>query len=291
MCKQKKDINMKNVTTALLASTLAFPALAADNDEWIVDAKRNFGRVLQDPLGNFRGVIAENAVYGGFEESDETAGLIRLQGLYAIPMPEYGINFIPRVIVPVVGLPPETSLPIWAQSPNATSNDNWGLSDVILQGFIGPSDAGDIKWGVGPQISLPTASEDYLEAAGMGGGLSGVVVTKIGNWGLTGVAGHLWGQNGDFSTSLFRPFVSYNVESIPGFSISTSPQITYDWKAESGNGWTIPIGGGFTQAVPFSSTKAMLVGLSAYKFAQQAEFGPEWQVNLTLAFMFAEDRS
>lgn len=34
----------------------------------------------------------------------------------------------------------------------------------------------------------------------------------------------------------------------------------------------------------------MLVGLSAYKFAQQAEFGPEWQVNLTLAFMFAEDR-
>ncbi|GAL31779.1 hypothetical protein JCM19240_5210 [Vibrio maritimus] len=62
---------------------------------------------------------------------------------------------------------------------------------MILQGFIGPSDAGDIKWGIGPQISLPTASEDYLEAAGMGGGLSGVVVTKIGNWGLTGVAGHL----------------------------------------------------------------------------------------------------
>ncbi len=52
---------MKNVTTALLTSILAFPALAADNDEWIVDAKRNFGRVLQDPLGNFRGVIAENA--------------------------------------------------------------------------------------------------------------------------------------------------------------------------------------------------------------------------------------
>ncbi|MGR5285260.1 hypothetical protein ACP3V5_08075 [Vibrio maritimus] len=49
---------MKDVTTALLASTLAFPALAADNDEWIVDAKRNFGRVLQDPLGNFRGVIS-----------------------------------------------------------------------------------------------------------------------------------------------------------------------------------------------------------------------------------------
>ncbi|GAL31778.1 hypothetical protein JCM19240_5209 [Vibrio maritimus] len=117
---------MKNVTTALLASTLAFPALAADNDDWVVDAKRNFGRVLQDPLGNFRGVIAENAMYGGFEESDETAGLIRLQGLYAIPMPEYGINFIPRVIVPVVGLPPETSLPIWLNrqtQPAMTTGD------------------------------------------------------------------------------------------------------------------------------------------------------------------------
>lgn len=273
-----------------VAALSASSAFAAEDEQWLLDAKRNFGRVLQDPLGNFRGVLAENGFYGGFEGTNDVATVSRLQGLYAIPMPEHGINFIPRVIVPVVGLPPETSLPIWAQSPNPTTNTEWGISDVVVQSFIGPSDTGDVKWGIGPQISIPTASKEYLKAAGLGGGLSGVVVTRIGNWGFTGVAGHLWGDKGNFSTSIVRPFISYNFESIPGFAFSTSPQITYDWKAESGNQWTVPLGGGFTQAIPFSSTKAALVGLGAYKFVQKPEFGPEWQVSLTVAFMFAKDK-
>lgn len=272
------------------ASLIAIPAGAEDATEDMIPAARvNFGRVLQDPLANFRGIISENAFLSATGEDDDWAALMKFQGLYAMPMPEYGINFIPRVIVPVVAAPPLSDLPILGEPRPEGGSTEWGMSDIIVQSFIGPSDPGKVIWGIGPKFSLNTHTDEFVRGAGWGAGASGVVVAKLGQWGLTGIAAHLWGFDGDFSTTMVRPFISYNVKSWPGFAIATSPTITYDWEAESGDRWSVPLGGGVTQAIPFSATSALLVGLGAYKYVATPEFGPEWSINLTFALMFAPD--
>ena len=211
------------------------------------------------------------------------------QGLYALPMPEYGINFIPRVIVPVVAAPPLSDFPILGEPRSSGDSTEWGMSDIIVQSFIGPSETGKVKWGIGPQFSPDTHTDEFVRGAGWGGGASGVAVAKLGQWGLTGIAAHLWGFDSDVSTTFARPFISYNVKALPGFAIATSPTITYDWKAESGNRWSVPLGGGVTQAIPFSATTALLVGLGAYKYVSSPEFGPDWSLNITFALMFAPE--
>ena len=42
---------------------------------------------------------------------------------------------------------------------------------------------------------------------------------------------------------LIQPFVNYNMEG--GWYLVSSSIITANWEADSGNRWTVPLGGGF----------------------------------------------
>ena len=46
---------------------------------------------------------------------------------------------------------------------------------------------------------------------------------------------------------LLQPFINYNFPDAPGRFLSFSPIITANWKAESGQQWTIPLGLGIGQ--------------------------------------------
>jgi hypothetical protein len=46
---------------------------------------------------------------------------------------------------------------------------------------------------------------------------------------------------------LFQPFANYNFPDHPGRYLTFSPIITADWQADSGNRWTVPLGGGIGQ--------------------------------------------
>ena len=45
------------------------------------------------------------------------------------------------------------------------------------------------------------------------------------------------------NTGLAQPFVNYNMEH--GWYLTSSPIITVNWLAASGEKWTVPVGGGF----------------------------------------------
>lgn len=290
---------MKNLLLTVLLLSGVFSYSFAENftspqdttyKDVIRAARINFGRVLQDPLGNFRGILNENVFMQNTGLSKEMALVTQVQGLYAIPMPKAGINVIPRVIVPIVMLPPLANVPIIANEVTENVQET-GLSDIVLQCFVGPQKAEKIKWGIGPQLSFKTRTDELFEAAGWGGGFSFVGVMPVKQWGFTILASQLWGFENQFNTTLIRPFISYNFKTIPGFALSSSPKFVYDWTAEDGEGWSVPLGLGFTQAVPFSKTTALLIGIGAYKYVKTPTFGPEWSFNITLALMFAKDHS
>ncbi len=66
-----------------------------------------------------------------------------------------------------------------------------------------------------------------------------------GRWVIGSLFSNVWSFTGDKSVNLFswQPFVNYNLNH--GWYLSSSPVITANWKADSDNTWTVPLGGGF----------------------------------------------
>lgn len=66
---------------------------------------------------------------------------------------------------------------------------------------------------------------------------------------------------------------------------SPQPIVTANWKASSGNTWTVPFGGGIGRIIKFGNQP---VNLSAqfYGSAKYPRFGAPWSMRLQLAFLF-----
>ena len=65
----------------------------------------------------------------------------------------------------------------------------------------------------------------------------------------------------------------------------TSPIITANWEADSGNKWTIPFGGGFGKIVRFGKVPVNL-SAQAYYNVEKPTFGADWQLRLVATMMF-----
>ena len=86
------------------------------------------------------------------------------------------------------------------------------------------------KLGAGPQFSFKTRTDKDLKGAGNGAGLSGVVAGGHGDFSFAALIGHLWGFDGDFSTTAVQPMIYYNFPALPGaylkITSQSAPKIT-----------------------------------------------------------------
>ena len=66
-------------------------------------------RKLQNPLANIKAIMTDNAI--GFDTGDDegTSYGFQIQPVYAIDFPEQGFTFIPRGVIPILGLEPGTN--------------------------------------------------------------------------------------------------------------------------------------------------------------------------------------
>ena len=61
--------------------------------------------------------------------------------------------------------------------------------------------------------------------------------------------------------------------------------MTANWEADSGDRWTIPVGGGVGKI--FKIGKQPVNGqVSAYYNVEKPDFGADWQLRLQLQFLF-----
>jgi hypothetical protein len=81
-----------------------------------------------------------------------------------------GWNLITRTIIPVIYQP--------QVSPSQGSD--FGLGNLNPQFFLSPVGSGQIIWGFGPQLWLPTATNKALGVNKFGGGPDVVALTKRG---------------------------------------------------------------------------------------------------------------
>ena len=91
------------------------------------------------------------------------------------------------------------------------------------------------------------------------------------------------GTGGSYNNGLIQPFVNYNFDG--GFYITSAPIITANWKAESSQRWTVPVGGGVGKIFHLGPLPVN-TQLSAYYNVVTPDNGPDWQIRAQVQFMF-----
>ena len=259
---------MKRISGVTCATLLIF---FLTMDAWANDAEE-LARKAQDPLANISAVQFDMSSKFNVGPDNDTAYSALVQPVYAISTEK--INYIPRAIIPVIGAPNTT---------RGNSDVTWGMGDIIGQLFISPKTEGTWKWGIGPQVSFETRTDDALAGPGWGGGLAGVLVGGFGNIASATIVNHLWGTDGDYSTTTVNPMIYYNFESIPGLSLSYQGVITYDWKAEnSSDRLTIPLGLQIGKMIDLGGGWGIEPDLGAYVMPVRAEGAADWEVKASI---------
>ena len=251
----------------------------------LADAAAEMQKKLQNPLASIKMVTADNHIATDTGNTDETSYGVSLQGLYAIDVPEKKFSFLPRVVVPVLGLEPGTDVPpVGEPDPNATES-TLGLGDSVVQMLFAPYTDSSWKWGGGPTVSVPTATKAELEGPQWGLGLAGVLV---GNFtpklSFAGILANQWGNSGKFNTMTLQPMLFYEIGTAK--SLAYNAVISADWEASSSNRWTVPVGLSYNQTWDVGGGHGFDLMVGPYYNAVRPDGAAKWQLRFAFTWLF-----
>ena len=248
-------------------------------------ALAEMAKKAQDPLGNVKAIMTDNTIaFGGGNDDDTTYGF-QIQPVYAIDN-DTNYNMIARGVIPVVGLEPSVVIPPLGPDPAPENGSTWGLSDTMLQFFFSPKTDGTIKFGFGPQGSLKTRTNDRLAGPSWGAGLAGVVFGGSGNFSFGAIAMQHWGEEDNFSLLTVQPIVMYNFPNSPGAYVGYNNSITYNWNADSGPEWNVPLGLTLGRTLLLGSGAGLDLSVGAYDLVEKPDGGSDWQFKFGVSYFF-----
>ena len=282
---------------------LPAPGMAGESDEWDLTVDE-IAKELSNPvtaLAGFSNDFQYRTYQGSLPGADDQTGW-RYELEVSIPIPlKNGKNVLMSVTLPFNLNQPvwETWFghPLWEvdrsyadflirQSPQVTPDSGRflrghdHLDDLRFDlGYGGVSDSGFIsKYGfvtVWPSSQDISAGRDQFLLA------PEVAFGKSANWGVLGAsAAHFVSLAGDkdFDTNETRVelFFAYGLGN--GWQITSTPVITYDWEADSGNKLLLPIGGGVS--------KTMMLGRIPFRMGFELQYFLETSSRLGQQWLF-----
>ncbi len=110
-----------------------------------------------------------------------------------------------------------------------------------------------------------------------------------GPWVIGAIASNIWSVAGDenaadVSTMLIQYFVNYNLPG--GWYLTSSPIITADWEATSGNKWVVPFGGGAGKVFRVGKLPVNASAQAYYNVVKPEPFGADWTFRAALQLLF-----
>lgn len=257
----------------VLASCLAVSAQEAPEEEETDLAKQS-----QNPVGDLISLPFQSNNFFNIGDHDRSSSVLNIQPV--IPVHAGPFNIINRVIFPL-RYQPDIAEP---------KGGTFGTGDTTYTAFLTPTKPGKLIWGAGPVVLLPTASDDRLGGGKWGLGPSVVALTMRGPWVIGTIVSQLWSVAGDadradFSNFLLQYFINYNLAD--GWFLTTGPIITANWKADAGNKWVVPFGGGFGRVFRVGD-QAMNFNSQVFYNAVRPDTAPsanlEWRIQFSLLF-------
>lgn len=263
----------------VLATLVAVSILAGASPARADDEATELAKKTQNPVADLISVPLQSNFNFDTGTKDATVYVLNVQPVIPLKLSS-DWNLITRTIVPIINQP---SL---FEGPNQISGSAWGLGDINASLFLSPARPGALIWGVGPTFTLPTATDWRLGSGKFSLGPAAVALTIQGPWVLGALINNQWSVAGwgdrDVNRMLLQPFVNYNLGK--GWYLTTSPIVTADWEADSGERWTVPVGGGVGRLFKVGPLPINMQ-LAAYYNAEKPRFGSEWQLRFQVQFL------
>lgn len=293
--------NPNGLLPAILAGAISLsaqPAFSAEAKK--APSKADLAKASQNPVAAMISVPFENNATLNNGPDNVFVNVLNIKPVIPMKLTE-NWNLINRAIVPVVyqddgftgqmavggasiGRPPTTDFTTKEQELGSL----FGLGDITYQGFISPAKPGKWIWGLGPQIVLPTGM-DRLTSNQWSVGPAAVVLTMPGHWVIGALVSNVWSVGSgyddapDVNSLTAQYFVNYNMDK--GWYLSSAPVMTANWEAESGQKWTVPVGGGIGRVFKLGKQHVNMKA-AAYYNVQAPDDASDWNLQLSLTLLF-----
>jgi hypothetical protein len=244
------------------------------NDDKSTEA---LAKATQNPVSDLISVPFQNNFNFGVGPNRVMQYILNFQPVIPITLNEEW-NLITRTILPTINQP----------SPAPGIRSAFGLGDLNPSLFLSPNKQSGLIWGVGPTFTLPTATDPLLGSGKWSAGPTVVVLTTQGHWVGGALANNQWSFAGwgprSVNQMLIQPFVNYNFPK--GWYVTFSPIITANWKADSDNRWTVPVGGGLGRIVKWGKQPINLQLSGFYNVERPEDLGARWQLRAQVQLLF-----
>jgi len=268
------------VTFVFVALWIAAASDAQEPAKYTPAEETELAMKLSNPLSDLVSVPFQFNWDQKVGPGEDTRFILNLQPAMPFTLSE-NWNLIARLIVPFV------SQPALFEGGSPT----FGVSDVLTSFFFSPSRPGAVIWGVGPAISMRSASEPTLGTGKWSAGPSIVVLRQTGPWTYGMLWNQVWSFAGDparrdVNQMFLQPFVSY--QATPSVTLSMSTETTANWESDD-HTWTVPIQVFVSKLSSFGPFPASYqLGLGT--FVSKPEIGPSWRLRLNMVILLPRRR-
>ena len=274
MSRGVKQMVVSLVLGIVLLGILVKPLSAAEQQ-----SAEDLAKKVQNPVADLISVPFQNNFNFDVGPEDDLQYVLNIQPVIPISLSK-SLNLITRTIVPIISQPGFTP----------TQDRTTGLGDIQFTAFLSPAKSEGLIWGVGPIIQFPTNSNDRLgnDLWGLGASAVALKLEKGSPWVYGALVNNVWsvggsGSDPSYSNFLVQPFLNYNFPG--GFYLTSAPIITADWKADSGDRWTVPLGGGAGKIVRIGRLPVNFQ-LQAFYNVATPDNGADWQLRFQFQFLF-----
>ena len=273
----------------LLCLLAASPAQAAEPQQPGTQgpSEEELVKQTQNPVADLISVPLQNNFNFNTGSKNRTVYVGNIQPVIPIHLTD-DWNLIARIIMPIINQPS-----LFPGMSSAT-----GLGDINPTFFFSPAKTGALIWGVGPTFTIPTATDSLLGSGKFSLGPAAVALTMQGHWVVGALMNNQWSVAGwgdkAVNQMLIQPFVNYNLPN--HWYLVSAPIMTANWKADAGDVWTVPVGGGIGKLFRLGDILPLEghplaklpinTQLQAFGNVVRPEFGPKWQLRFQVQLLF-----
>lgn len=271
--KQQRSASIPALTVAIL---LSLTVVAAETRAIEQESETELAQKTENPISDLMRIPFQNNMNFGIEPNHRTSNLLKIQPVIPFTL-NRDWNLITRTIVPVIKQP----------TPSTANEETWGLGASQFSAFLSPAGSSAMVWGVGPIFQFPTTTDDVLGSRKWGAGPTAAVFIIEGPWAVGLLVNNVWSFAGsrdrpNVSQFLAQYFLNYNFDQ--GWYLTSSPIVTSNWEASSGNKWTVPLGGGVGKVFQIGNL-SFNATLQAFSNVVRPDPGPDWTLRLQFTLL------
>ena len=291
--KNKTIMAVGSIVLLLLGSVLLAVSAWADGEH--PHPEHDLAKASQNPVASLISLPFENNATFNNGKEDVFVNILNIKPVIPMSLTE-NWNLINRAIVPAIYVDGGTTGPFhtWGggtvtliKKPEEEDSE-FGLGDIVYQGFISPANPGKFIWGLGPQLNIPTGME-RLTSDQWSLGPVAVGLTMPGHWVIGALVSNVWSIEGyndaeNVNALTAQYFINYNMKG--GWYLSSAPVIKANWEADDNDDtWTIPVGGGVGRVFKIGKQPVNLK-LAGYYSAVKPDDASDWNLQFTWTFLF-----